>query len=186
MDCKLGGIHMWKKIIGSAVLLVLIGIAIFQAMDRQGPTSASNEQLGGLKIGVKAPDFELKSLTGESVKLSDYEGKKVILNFWATWCPPCREEMPDMEKFSQVMEDDVVILAVNIDPENDVQAFVKEYGVTFTILLDSQSSKNPVNDQYQVLSIPTTYFIDSKGIIQDVYRTAMSESYIKDTTNQME
>lgn len=67
---------MWKKIIGSAVLLVLIGIAIFQAMDRQGPTSASNEQLGGLKIGVKAPDFELKSLTGESVKLSDYEGKK--------------------------------------------------------------------------------------------------------------
>jgi len=176
---------MWKKIIASGVLFVLIGIAIFQAMDRQGPTTANNDQLGGLKIGVKAPDFELKSLEGESVKLSDYEGKKVILNFWATWCPPCREEMPDMEKFSQGMGDDVVILAVNIDPENDVQAFANEYGISFTILLDSQSSKNPVNDLYQVLSIPTTYFIDSKGVIRDVYRTAMSESYIKGTINKM-
>lgn len=87
-----------------------------------------------------------------------------MLNFWATWCPPCKKEMPDMEKYTQQAGDDVVVLAVNIDPENDVQAFVEDNGITFTIPLDSQSAKNPVNERYKILSIPTTYFIDKKAL----------------------
>ncbi|MDQ7864296.1 TlpA disulfide reductase family protein [Peribacillus frigoritolerans] len=99
------------------------------------------DALGGLKIGAKAPNFSLKTLDGKQVELSDYEGKKVMLNFWATWCPPCKKEMPDMEKYTQQAGDDVVVLAVNIDPENDVQAFVEDNGITFTIPLDSQKCK---------------------------------------------
>ncbi|MFC9598242.1 TlpA disulfide reductase family protein [Peribacillus butanolivorans] len=164
---------MLKKIIASVVLLSLFTIAIVQAMDNKPDKNAENDSLGGLKIGAAAPDFSLKTLNGKQVNLSDYKGKKVMLNFWATWCPPCKKEMPDMQKYSQQAGDDVVILAVNIDPENDVQAFVEDNGITFTIPLDSQSAKNPVNERYKILSIPTTYFIDSKGIIRNKVISAM-------------
>ncbi|MEJ9232858.1 TlpA family protein disulfide reductase [Peribacillus butanolivorans] len=164
---------MLKKIIASVVLLSLFTIAIVQAMDNKPDKNAENDSLGGLKIGAAAPDFSLKTLDGKQVNLSDYKGKKVMLNFWATWCPPCKKEMPDMQKYSQQAGDDVVILAVNIDPENDVQAFVEDNGITFTIPLDSQSAKDPVNERYKILSIPTTYFIDSKGIIRNKVISAM-------------
>ncbi|MED3691638.1 TlpA disulfide reductase family protein [Peribacillus butanolivorans] len=164
---------MLKKIIASVVLLSLFTIAIVQAMDNKPDKNAENDSLGGLKIGAAAPDFSLKTLDGKQVNLSDYKGKKVMLNFWATWCPPCKKEMPDMQKYSQQAGDDVVILAVNIDPENDVQAFVEDNGITFTIPLDSQSAKTPVNERYKILSIPTTYFIDSKGIIRNKVISAM-------------
>lgn len=175
---------MFKKIFAAVLLITLIGVAIVQAMGHK-EEKASNDNLGGLKIGVKAPDFELKTLDGKQAKLSDYRGKKILLNFWATWCPPCKEEMPAMEKFHQKAGSDVVILAVNIDPENDVKAFAKEMGVTFPILLDSQQAKNPVNEKYQVLSIPTTYFIDKDGIIRDKFVGGMTLSHMETTMNKI-
>lgn len=165
---------MLKKIIASVALLSLITVAIVQAMDNESKGNDEKDALGGLKIGAKAPNFSLKTLDGKQVELSDYKGKKVMLNFWATWCPPCKKEMPDMEKYTQQAGDDVVVLAVNIDPENDVQAFVEDNGITFTIPLDSQSAKNPVNERYKILSIPTTYFIDKKGIIRNKVISAMT------------
>ncbi|MGG4267187.1 redoxin domain-containing protein [Peribacillus simplex] len=156
---------MIKKIIASVVLLSLITIAIVQAMDNNKPR--------GVEIGAKAPDFTLKTLDGKQIKLSDYKGKKVMLNFWATWCPPCKKEMPDMEKYTKQAGDDVVVLAVNIDPENDVKSFVNDNGITFTIPLDSQRAKNPVNERYKISSIPTTYFIDKEGIIRNKVISSM-------------
>lgn len=166
------------------VLIALLGVAIVQAMDKKAePEIASQEaaNMGGLKVGAKAPDFELKTLAGETVKLSDLKGKKVMLNFWATWCPPCKAEMPAMEEFHKEAGDEVVILAVNIDPHLDVKAFVDENGITFPIPLDAEDK---VNETYQVLSIPTTYFIDTKGNIGNKYIGAMNldamEQYAKD------
>ena len=89
------------------------------------------DNLPGLSIGSKAPDFELKTLSGENVKLSDYRGKKVMLNFWATWCAPCKEEMPDMEEFYKQNGEEIEILAVNIDPQFNVQQFVTEMELLF-------------------------------------------------------
>ena len=109
-----------------------------------------------------------------------------MLNFWATWCPPCKKEMPDMEKYTQQAGDDVVVLAVNIDPENDVQAFVEDNGITFTIPLDSQSAKNPVNERYKILSIPTTYFIDKEGIIRNKVISAMQLKDMERNINSMQ
>ncbi|WP_290368979.1 redoxin domain-containing protein, partial [Peribacillus frigoritolerans] len=91
---------MLKKIIASVALLSLITVAIVQAMDNESKGNDEKDALGGLKIGAKAPNFSLKTLDGKQVELSDYEGKKVMLNFWATWCPPCKKEMPDMEKYT--------------------------------------------------------------------------------------
>ena len=140
------------------------------------------DNLPGLGIGVKAPDFELKNLAGETIKLSDYRGKKIMLNFWATWCPPCKEEMPDMEKFYQQADEDVVILAVNIDPQYNVEEFTTKMGTTFPILLDE---KDDVNTMYQVLTIPTTYFIDAEGIVRHKYLTAMTEEIMQQYIDDM-
>ncbi|ASS92628.1 redoxin domain-containing protein [Peribacillus simplex] len=177
---------MLKKIIASVALLSLITVAIVQAMDNESKENDEKDALGGLKIGAKAPNFSLKTLDGKQVELSDYKGKKVMLNFWATWCPPCKKEMPDMEKYTQQAGDDVVVLAVNIDPENDVQSFVDDNGITFTIPLDSQSAKNPVNERYKILSIPTTYFIDKEGIIRNKVISAMQLKDMERNINSMQ
>jgi peroxiredoxin len=123
----------------------------------------------GLKQGNLAPNFELKTLDGETIKLSDYKGKKVILNFWASWCPPCKAEMPHMQDFYEEQESgkgDVEILAVNLrNLEKNgkvVRKFVEDYKLTFPILLDTED----VGTQYQAFTIPTSYALDTKGVIQ--------------------
>lgn len=176
---------MVKKVIAAVVLIALLGVAIVQAMDKKAePENVSQEaaNMGGLKVGAKAPDFELKTLAGDTIKLSDLKGKKVMLNFWATWCPPCKAEMPAMEEFHKEAGDEVVILAVNIDPHLDVKAFVDENGITFPIPLDEEDK---VNETYQVLSIPTTYFIDTKGNIGNKYIGAMNLDAMKQYTKDL-
>ncbi|RFU70407.1 TlpA family protein disulfide reductase [Peribacillus saganii] len=158
---------MFKKIIASVVLMLLISVAIVQAMEKK-----KVDNLPGLKIGAKAPDIQLSDLDGNTVKLSDLKGKKVMLNFWATWCPPCKEEMPAMQDFYNEMDDNEAILSVNIDPENDVKDFAGKMGITFPIVLDHGGK---VYDSYQVISIPTTYFIDSDGIIREKFIGAMTK-----------
>ncbi|WP_163580402.1 redoxin domain-containing protein [Gracilibacillus saliphilus] len=151
-----------KKWIISAVLLAMVVWAVIDMVTDNEVTEADNI---GLEIGNIAPDFEMETLDGETVKLSDYRGEPVMLNFWATWCPPCRSEMPDMQRFYQ--DTDMNILAINLtDTEanfEDVGQFVEEYDLTFTIPLDQG---NIVGDRYQIRPIPTTYMLDSNGIIQ--------------------
>jgi peroxiredoxin len=119
------------------------------------------------KPGKSAQDFELKNLDGETVSLSDYRGSPVMLNFWASWCGPCRSEMP---YFQQVYEDtewqaaNLVILAVNIgESPSVVGGFTEDNGFTFPVLLDMTGA---VAEMYNVRSIPATFFIDERGIIR--------------------
>lgn len=120
----------------------------------------------GLRVGNLAPDFELETLTGDVVKLSDYRGKKVMVNFWATWCPPCRAEIPDMQKFYE--KHDIEILAINLtetEPSRgQVNGFVDEFGMTFPVLLDNDLTV--AEDTYKIQPIPSSFFIDTKGIIR--------------------
>ncbi len=113
---------------------------------------------------ITSVDFELPDLDGENVKLSDYKGKVVFLNFWATWCPPCRGEMPAMESvYKELKDDGFVILAVDLGEDGDtVQKFVEGNNLTFPVLLDKTSS---VGMTYTASSIPTTYLIDRDGNI---------------------
>lgn len=115
---------------------------------------------------MKDYDFKLEDLNGNMVSLSDYKGKKVYINFWATWCPPCKAEMPDIEKLYQETKDsDLVILAVNVgEDKNTVQKFIKDNGYNFPILLDVTGE---VSQKYQVTGIPTSYFIDTEGYLDD-------------------
>ena len=125
------------------------------------------------KEGFSAPAFNLDLLDTEDsasgVTLSDYRGQVVMINFWATWCPPCREEMPAIQAvFEDYKEQGFVVLAVNTtfqDNELEVKDFVLEYNLSFPILLDISGE---VSQQYQLRGLPSTYFIDRNGVIQAV------------------
>jgi peroxiredoxin len=122
----------------------------------------------GLQEGNKAPDFQLKTLNGTNVKLSELQGKKVILNFWATWCPPCKAEIPHMQDFYESNDKSKVeILAVNLTTSEKnpgkIKEFISERNVTFPVLLDQDGE---IGDQYRAMTIPTSYLIDSNGIVR--------------------
>jgi peroxiredoxin len=111
-----------------------------------------------------APDFTLQSVSGETVSLSDHRGKVVLINFWATWCPPCRQEMPDIQDRYARYSPDLVVLAVNNNETADlVAAFVDEFGLTFDPLLDPGAV---VQTLYQLNGYPTSIFVDRDGVIQ--------------------
>ena len=131
--------------------------------------------------GFFAPDFTLDTLQGEQVKLSDLRGKIVVINFWATWCLPCRKETPALEKvYEQYQDSNVVILGVNLtdqDSLNDVTAFVQEFGLTYPILLDRNGR---ISLLYQIEGLPTTFFVNREGIIRTaVVGGPMSETFIR-------
>ncbi|WP_436372431.1 TlpA disulfide reductase family protein [Cytobacillus sp. BC1816] len=135
----------------------------------------------GLEKGDLAPDFELTDMEGNPVKLSDFRGKAVLLNFWASWCPPCRAEMPHMEKlYNKYKDKNFDILAVNLTNteknSGDAEKFVKELGLTFTIPMDV---KGEAGSDYNIMAYPTSYFIDSDGVIREKVLGALNEEYME-------
>ena len=150
------------------IIILLLGLAwIFVSADRTG-TSTSG-LIPAPQQGFLAPDFELQTTTGETVKLSDLRGQAVLVNLWATWCPPCRAEMPAIEKIHNEYKDDgLVVLAVNMtyqDTRSNIAPFMEEYDLTFPVLLDETGQ---VGSAYQLRSLPSSFFIGRDGIIQEV------------------
>ena len=132
--------------------------------------------------GFLAPDFTLDTLDGNKVTLSDLRGKIIVVNFWATWCPPCRAETPALEKsYEQYKDSGVLILGVDLtsqDSLSDVQAFIQEFSLTYPILLDRDGSIS--NTLYQIKGLPSTFFINREGIIRTVVVGGpMSETFIR-------
>jgi peroxiredoxin len=130
------------------------------------------------EIGYPAPDFTLTDLDGNEVSLSSYRGKAVFLNFWATWCPPCRFEMPEMEGLYQEYKNkDVVIIGVDLmEYASSVSSFVEENGYSWTFVIDSTGE---VTADYAVTGIPASFFIDKKGIIRALQVGAMSRALME-------
>jgi peroxiredoxin len=184
---------MWKNGIAIVVLLLVVGWGIYdfsQNKKEQSSTATQTIELEDVDIGIKkgnrAPNFTLLDFEGNEVELSDFIGKKVILNFWATWCPPCRAEMPHMEKVYKKNSDEVVVLAVNLTntekSNSGVQEFVEEFKLSFPIVMDT---KGEVSGQYQVFAYPTSFIIDSQGIIQEIYMGAINEDIMKKSLSSM-
>ncbi len=118
--------------------------------------------------GRTAPDFLLKDLGGKPFRLSDYRGKVILLNFWATWCPPCREEMKSLDSlYKKFKNNNLIIFAVSLDrtPEK-AKSFIKELSPSFPVVYDYNAM---VSKKYNVFSIPTTFLIDRKGRIVDIF-----------------
>lgn len=149
-------------------LLVLIaGVSWIVLSADSGASSANNGSAP--QVGFTAPDFTLKTPEGDSYDLSSLKGQAVLVNLWATWCPPCRAEMPAIEKMYQEYKDQgFVVLAVNSTVQDnpfDIAPFLEEYKLTFPVLLDETGD---VSRMYQVRSLPSSYFINRLGIITEV------------------
>lgn len=139
------------------ILIVTFGIVWLQ--------SAKYEPL---TVGKEAPDFSLPNLEEKTVRLSDYRGKVVFLNFWATWCKPCREEMPSMDVLYKNFErEGLVVLAVSIDrvtTKKDIPPFISGMNLTFPVLVDSWGQ---TDKRYKLMGVPETYIIDQQGILRE-------------------
>lgn len=171
---------LWSTVVG--LLLIFGGIWLIWTR-----TSVSNlliqaeaDSLEAAPIaGHPAPDFELKTLAGNTIRLSNFEGRPVILNFWATWCGPCRAEFPELQQVAAENSDNLVIIGVNhtsADSPALVPDFVEEFGITFPIVLDETGE---VVKTYQVLGLPTSVFIDRNGIIQELFTGPVTKTYIE-------
>lgn len=139
---------------------------------------------GPLLKGGPAPLFELKSVEGQVIKLSDLKGKFVILNFWATWCVACINEMPELQKAHQLLEEKgIKILAINFGEKlSRVEKFIEENRLSFPVLLDSFGN---TSEKYRVMSLPVTYFITPDGILRDeMFGGGLTREIIEAKVNQ--
>ncbi|TET30209.1 MAG: TlpA family protein disulfide reductase [Anaerolineales bacterium] len=171
--------------------LVVIGAAIIGVLWIWASTVPAEATTGGFipspREGFLAPDFTLESLSGDEISLSDMRGKVIVLNLWASWCPPCRAEMPALQRvYQENKERGLEVLAVNMTAQDslaDVEAFVQEFNLTFPILLDTSGE---VGNTYLMRALPTTFFIDREGVIQRVIVGGpMSEVTLQSTVEQL-
>ncbi|GGD83724.1 peroxiredoxin family protein [Paenibacillus nasutitermitis] len=185
------------------VILMLLGLVIWGVYDinknnikplnhaeteQSGTEEMESNETVGLEKGNIAPDFTLPTLEGENLKLSDYRGKKVILNMWATWCPPCIAEMPHLQSFYKDHKTEgVAVFAINLTQaeknRKDIPGFIADYELTFPVVLDEKSQ---VADLYQVTTIPTTYILDSKGRIEQKIVGPMTYDMMDEIMKQVE
>jgi len=157
--------HHWTL---TAIGILVIGV-LWIAWSAVPVGSTTEGNIPAPMEGFLAPDFQLTTLDGETIVLSELRGKAVLVNFWASWCPPCRSEMPAMQQvYADLNSNDFVILAVNSTQQDrltDVDEFVAERNLSFPILLDHDGQ---VSALYQVHSLPTSFFVDPNGIIREV------------------
>ena len=149
-----------------SLTLIFVLFNSFILLSRVDASIHYMDTLGIVRFNKKimAPNFALKDITGKEVKLHDYRGKIVFLNFWATWCPPCRAEMPSMERlYTEFKDKNFIMLAVDSrEKTRKVKSFGKKLGLSYPLLLDSDGT---VGFEYGVRSIPTTYLVDRQGYL---------------------
>ncbi|MFC4618605.1 peroxiredoxin family protein [Camelliibacillus cellulosilyticus] len=192
---------MWKKLLPVIFLVALAAWGVYDYIhkhqsdslvqsnkktEKTKPPKTSDDPpsvMGkiGLAVGNQAPDFTLKNFAGKTVNLSDFRGKNVIINFWASWCPPCRAEIPELESYYQSHKNKAfTILAVDVTSTeatvSGVKSFVQKNHMSYPVVLDAEGD---VSSAYGVMSLPTSYFIDSKGIIKYKVIGAMTTDTIK-------
>ncbi|MBS4173001.1 TlpA disulfide reductase family protein [Bacillus sp. FJAT-49736] len=181
------------RIVAFTLLLFLTSIFVVHAIEDKNPTSRENNHIAvgsnikektqqtqtrdvfktGPSIGMSAPIIKSKDLNGNIINISAFKGKKVLLNFWAAWCPPCKSEIPDLVSFYKKNQNKVEVIGINIEStEIQVKQFIKKYHITYPIIMDK---KEVISDEYMIQPIPTSYFIDENGVIIDKWIGALSE-----------
>lgn len=142
------------------IILVVVAAVVFIVLGQR-------EKFEPVVAGTVAPEFELPGLDGKQHKLSEYKGKVVFLNFWATWCKPCAEEIPSMQMLHENLEPfpfEIVAVSVDKDGPEVIEPFLKKYGVSFPVLHDR---KGRVKELYKTTGVPETFIIDQNGVIAE-------------------
>ena len=192
---KNGKNRQWYLDAGLVVIIIILIVMITLALRAPAEDRTSNQQAGDTLRGYSdstpqtlvmeeteeaeaepAPDFELQALTGEMVSLSDFNDKPVLINFWATWCPPCVQEMPLLQEISDDYAGELVVLPVNGgDSMEQIRAFAEAYEYNLMFLADPE---NALSLEYSVRGFPTSFFIDVDGLVQGTYVGMMDENII--------
>jgi peroxiredoxin len=186
---------MVKKIIAIGLILIAITLGyIYLASDNKesninenninkNQNESNNNKADIVEIGKPAPDFTLTDINDDDVTLSDFKGKKVLLNFWATWCPYCVKEMPDLNKLYKENEENLVVIGVDVGEDVEiVNKFLKENNVDYPIILDTNGR---VALKYNAhISLPTSYIIDEEGVVKASQIGMMSYEQMKSLINQ--
>ena len=159
------------------LLVALVGLPAFDSWSMGSRVPA---------VGMQAEDFSLIDLEGKTKSLSQYRGKIVLVNFWATWCKPCTTEMPAMQTiYDKLRDKGFVVLAVNeLEDDAKVREHIKQYGHTFPVLMDRG---NKVANQFGVFGLPVSVFIDEKGVVQEYIKGGLlTEDKINQTIQRIQ
>ncbi len=185
------GRGIFRRIVFPILVIVAIAGVIWWLEQRDDSgTSSTGERYGPVDMpatlavpgtdiaaeeGALAPDFLLEQLDQGEMRLSDLRGKPVVINFWATWCKPCRQEMPRfVEAYDRHQADDLMIVAVNLQEGKSIaRPFAEDYGMDFPILVDRDGE---VGEKYRLLGLPMTFFVDRDGVIQSIFTGPFQES----------
>ncbi len=168
---------MRRAIVGVSVLVAVLGFSVFDGWSMGSRVPA---------VGMQAEDFRLVALDGNVQSLSQYRGKIVLLNFWATWCKPCTTEMPAMQaSLDKLRDQGFVVLAINeLEDEAKVREHVKQNGHTFPVLMDRE---NKVANQFGVFGLPVSVFIDQQGVIREYIKGGLlTEQMIGDVVARIQ
>ena len=165
---------------------ILLAVAISLVICSCGNKNDKSEAESSVKIGSTAPDFTLKDVVGKNTALSSYKGKLVLLEFWATWCPPCKASIPDMvELHKKYQEKGFTVLGVSIDSDSDAAAKVAQFSLTYGITYPVLIADEVVPVTYKVMSIPTSFLISRNGTVISSY-VGYFDDYSKKVSAEIE
>ncbi|MBE7552608.1 MAG: redoxin domain-containing protein [Anaerolineales bacterium] len=167
-----------------AVGLMAAGVGMLFWLGGQSAARSSAANQGIVQPGQPAPDFSLPALNGETVRLSDLKGQVVLVNLWATWCPPCKAEMPTIDAFYRAhQEAGFTALMANVQEDwGTVRAFIEMNGFTFPVLLDSQGE---LMRRYGVRGLPTTFIVDRSGQVRHIQTGAITQADLETIINPL-
>jgi peroxiredoxin len=166
-----------------AAIAALFGFGTGLIIINSRPTSENpvlvlpTSNVQGLAVGSSAPDFTLNTLAGQAVSLKELRGKRVLINFWASWCPPCLAEIPDLKAaYNQLREENVAFIGIGTQDETDkLKQFSGENDLPYTVVEDP---KGNVSDSYGVLGLPTTVLVDSTGVVRKVFTGPITKDQV--------
>lgn len=174
----------YKLLIVFAIAGLLIAIAVAGLLLTQGDAGNELSSKAATETKEPAPNFVIKLIDGKDFNFGDYKGKPVLINFFASWCLPCREEMPVLEQIVQEYQPKgVVFLGIAVDDtEAKMKDFIKKYGVTFPVGLDKTAE---IQKSFGLYGIPTTYFIDKNGVINYFHSGVVTEELLQHELNKL-